>query len=69
MTRYTSLELENKAEDHIADLKIGAFFFTMCSCEYAIPKEPGRTITICLRGVTFFDIQRKEIDQNHPYLL
>ena len=41
----------------------------MRSCEYALPKELGRTITIHLGGVTFFDIQRKEITQNHPHLL
>ena len=69
MARYTSSELENNTEDHMADLIIGAFFFAMRSCEYAIPKEPGRTITVRLGGVTFFDIQRKEIDCNHLHLL
>ena len=74
MAQYTSSELassevENNAEDHMTDLIIGAFFFTMCPCEYTIPKEPGSTITIRLGGVIFFDRQRKEIDHNHPYLL
>ena len=69
MAQYTSSELENNAEDHMADLIIGAFFFAMRSCKYALPKEPGRTITIRLGGVTFFDIQHKEINQNHPHLL
>ena len=69
MAQYTSSELENNAEDHMADLIIGAFFFAMRSCEYTIPKEPGSTITVRLGGVTFFDFQRKEIDHNHPYLL
>ena len=52
----------------MADLIIGAFFFAMRCCKYAIPKKLGRTITICLGGVTFFDIQRKEINQNHAHL-
>ena len=51
------------------NLIIGAFFFAMRSCEYAIPKDSGQTITIRLGGVTFFNIQRKEINQNHPHLL
>ena len=69
MAQYTSSELEINAEDHMADLIIGAFFFAMRSCKYAIPKKPGRTITIRLGGFTFFDIQRKEIDHNHLHLL
>ena len=69
MVQYTSLELQNNAEDHMIDLVIRAFFFAMRSCEYTIPKEPGSTITVRLGGVTFFDLQRKEIDHNHPYLL
>ena len=69
MAQYTSLELEKNAEDHMANLIIGAFFFAMRSCKYALPKEPGQTITIRLGGVTFFDIQHKEINQNHPHLL
>ena len=61
MAQYTSLELENNTEDHMTDLIIGAFFFTMRSCKNTISKEPGCTITVCLGGVTFFDFQRKEI--------
>ena len=53
----------------MADLIIEAYFFAMRSCEYAIPKEIGKTITIRLGGVTFFNIQQKEIDQTHRHLL
>ena len=69
MAQHTSGTVENNAEDHMADLIIGAFFFAMRSCEYAIPKEVGRTITIRLGGISFFDRQRKEISHNHPHLL
>ena len=53
----------------MADLIIGAFCFAMRSCEYTIPKTLGRTITICLGRVKFFNNQRKEINHNHPHLL
>ena len=68
MAQYTSPRLENSAEDHMADLIIGTFFFAMRSCEYTIPKTLGRTITIRLGGVKFFNNQRKEINHNNPHL-
>ena len=67
--QYTSSGLKNSADDHKVDLIIRAFFFAMCSCKYSIPKELERTITDCLGRVKIFDIQRKEINQNHPHLL
>ena len=41
----------------------------MQPCKYAIPKTMGRTITIRLGKVKYFDNQRNEINHNHPYLL
>ena len=69
MAQHTSRILENNAEDHMADLIVGAFFFVMQSCEYAIPKIIGGIITIRLGGIIFFNDQRKEINHNHPHLL
>ena len=69
MAQHTSGTVENNAEDHMADLIIGAFFFAMRSCEYVSPKEVGRTITIRLGGISFFNNQRKEISHSHPHLL
>ena len=69
MAQHTSGAVENNEEDHMADLIIGAFLFAMQSCKYASPKEVGRTITIFLRGISFFDKQQKEISHTHPILL
>ena len=63
--------MENNERDHTADLIIGAFFFTMQSYEYTIPKVLGRTIaTLRLGGVKFFNTGQQEIDyHDHPQLV
>ena len=69
LAQYTASTLENNAEDNTADLIIGAFFFAIRSCEHVIPKGIGRTATIRLGGVKFFNYQCTEIDHDHSQLL
>ena len=65
----TSSELRNNADDHTADLIIGAFFFAMRSCEFSKTSIPGKTIMIHLGGVKFFAEDRSPIHQDNPRLL
>ena len=69
MAQCTCPGLENSAENHMVDLIIGAFFFAMRSCEYTIPTELEKTTTTQLGGVTFSNVQQKEINQNNLHLL
>ena len=62
------------AETHItppaiaADLAIVQLFFAMWSCENTATPQPGKTKMVDLRGVTFLDINKREIPQTHPGL-
>ena len=48
-----------------ADLAIVGLFFAMRSCENTTTPQPGRTKTVDMRGVTFLDINKREIPQSH----
>jgi hypothetical protein len=59
----------NRANDHTADLIIGAFFFAMRACEYIKTPDKGKTKLITLGCVEFFAKNRAEVDHLDPNLI
>ena len=54
--------------EHTVDIIIGSYFFASRSCEYAIPKTPGKTKPLRLRNLVFRDETKKVIELDHPDL-
>jgi hypothetical protein len=61
--------LRDTAPAVAADIIIGGFFFTMCSCEYSKPPTVGRTRCVDLDGVLFRTTSNALIDHDDPALL
>jgi hypothetical protein len=51
-----------------ADLAIVGLFFAVRSCENTTTPQPGRTKTVNMAGVTFWDRNKREIPHEHPGL-
>ena len=69
MASATSCDLLNDPKDNAIDIIIGAFFFAMCSCEFAKVPLAGRTVYICLGGIGYYLNDFQLIPHHHPDLL